>query len=83
MKKFAIGLLGLVSTIALAQGRVVRFDLNNDGKIDYMELSAKCEVSKRLFEVADKNGDGVLSEAELRTAKAYVLDKCKAEEKNS
>jgi Ca2+-binding EF-hand superfamily protein len=83
MKKFAIGLLGLVSTIALAQGRVVRFDSNNDGRVDFNELSAKCEVSKKLFEIADKNGDGVLSESEIRTGKAYLLDRCKEEKKNA
>ena len=83
MKKFAIGLLGLVSTIALAQDRVARFDLNGDGKVDFSELSAKCEISKHLFEIADKNGDGVLSNAEMQTAKAYLFDKCKVEEKKN
>ena len=83
MKKLAIGLLALVSVPALAQTRVAKFDLNNDGKVDFAELTTSCEVSKSLYERADKNGDGVLSEAEMRTAKEYLFDKCKKETKNA
>ena len=83
MKKLAIGLLTLVSVSAMAQSRVVKFDIDNNGKVDFVELSAKCEVSKQLFKIADKNGDGVLSEAEMRTAKAYLFDRCNKENKNA
>jgi Ca2+-binding EF-hand superfamily protein len=83
MKKLAVGLLALVSVSALAQTRVAKYDLNNDGKVDFVELTTTCEVSKGLFEKADKNGDGVLSEAEMRTAKEYLFDKCKKEVKNA
>jgi Ca2+-binding EF-hand superfamily protein len=83
MKKLAIGLLTLVSVSAMAQSRVVKFDIDNNGKVDFVELSAKCEVSKQLFEIADKNGDRVLSEVEMRTAKAYLFDRCNKENKNA
>ena len=83
MKKLVIGLLALVSVSAMAQDRVSKFDTNGDAKVDFAELSVTCEVSKSLFERADKNGDGVLSNAEMRTAKGYLFSKCKSEEKNA
>jgi Ca2+-binding EF-hand superfamily protein len=83
MKKFAISLLALVSVTAMAQDRVAKFDKNGDAKVDFAELSTSCEVSKGLFDRADKNGDGVLSEGEMRTAKAYLFSNCKKEEKNA
>ena len=83
MKKFAVGLLAVVSAAALAQDRVAMFDMNSDGKVDFIELSTSCEVSKSLFERADKNNDGLLSNTELRAAKAYLLTKCDKEENNA
>lgn len=83
MKKLVIGILATLSVTAMAQTRVAKFDLNNDGKVDFAELTSSCEVSKSLYERADKNGDGVLSEAEMRTAKEYLFDKCKKETKNA
>jgi Ca2+-binding EF-hand superfamily protein len=83
MKKFAIGLLALVSVTAMAQDRVSKFDTNGDAKVDFAELTSSCEVSKSLFERADKDGDGVLSNSEMRTAKAYLFSKCVKEEKNA
>jgi Ca2+-binding EF-hand superfamily protein len=83
MKKFAIGLLALVSVTAMAQDRVSKFDTNGDAKVDFAELTASCEVSKSLFERADKDNDGVLSNTEMRTAKAYLFSKCVKEEKNA
>jgi Ca2+-binding EF-hand superfamily protein len=83
MKKLAIGLLVTLSVTAMAQNRTAKFDMNSDGKVDFAELTGQCEVSKSLFERADKNGDGVLSEAEMRTAKDYLFTKCKREEKNA
>jgi len=83
MKKLVIGLLALVSVPAMAQDRVSKFDINGDAKVDFAELSVTCEVSKSLFERADKNGDGVLSNSEMRTAKGYLFSKCKSEEKNA
>jgi len=83
MKKLLVGVLALLSVPALAQDRVAKFDRNNDGNVDFVELSSSCEVSKSLFERADKNGDGVLSNSEMRTARAYLFTKCKEEEKNA
>jgi len=83
MKKFAIGLLALVSVTAMAQDRVAKFDKNGDAKVDFAELTSTCEVSKSLFERADKDNDGVLSNVEMRTAKAYLFSKCVKEEKNA
>ena len=83
MKKFAIGLLALVSVSAMAQDRVSKFDKNGDSKVDFAELTSSCEVSKNLFEIADKDNDGVLSNIEMRTAKAYLFKKCNKEEKNA
>jgi Ca2+-binding EF-hand superfamily protein len=83
MKKFAIGLLALVSVSAMAQDRVSKFDKNGDAKVDFAELSNECKVTKGLFEAADKNEDGVLSNKEMREGKAYLFRKCKKEEKNA
>ena len=82
MKKLAIGLLAFVSVAAMAQDRVAKFDKNGDAKVDFAELTATCKVSKGLFEKADKNGDGLLSNSELQTAKRYLLERC-TEEKNA
>ena len=83
MKKLAIGLLTLISVPALAQDRVSKFDTNGDSKVDFTELSSTCEVRKGLFEKADKDSDGVLTNSEMRTARAYLFDKCNVEEKNA
>jgi Ca2+-binding EF-hand superfamily protein len=83
MKKLVIGLLAVVSVSAMAQDRVSKFDKNGDAKVDFAELSTSCEISKGLFERADKNGDGVLSNSEMRTAKGYLFSRCKSEEKNA
>ena len=83
MKKLAVGLLALMSVPALAQDRVSKFDTNGDAKVDFAELSATCEVSKALFERADKNGDGVLNNTEMRSARGYLFSRCQKEEKNA
>ena len=83
MKKLAIGLLALISVPTMAQDRVSKFDTNGDAKVDFAELNSTCEVNKSLFERADKNGDGVLSNAEMRSAKEYLFRRCKSEEKNA
>lgn len=78
-----IGLLSLFSVTALAVDRVPEFDKDKDLHVNYVELTEKCAVSMQLFDRADKNHDGVLSEAEMRTAKEYLFSKCKKEVKNS
>ena len=80
MKKVAVLVLGLVSSVAFAQDRVSKFDKNEDQKVDYSELTKSCDVSRSLFEKADKNGDGALSNSEMRTAKGYLFNKCDKEE---
>ena len=75
MKKFLV--LGLIlSAPALAFNRIPTFDFNGDGKVSFEDINRYCDVSKKLFEAADKNGDGFLSEAEMRTAKEYLFTKC-------
>lgn len=80
MKKFIIGLM-FISAPVMAQNRVAKFDVNGDGKVDFSELSFQCEVRKSLFEVADKNGDGVLSNKEMTDARRYLLDNCRKQSK--
>lgn len=79
MKKIAVAVLAVFSTVAVAQDRVAKFDVNGDQKVDFAELSQSCEVSKELFDRADKNNDGVLSNVEMRTAKGYLFGRCKKE----
>ncbi|KAH1064927.1 hypothetical protein J1N35_029914 [Gossypium stocksii] len=58
-------------------------DVNNDGKLSKDEVKAAFRKlksrfpgfrTKRAFKAADKNGDGVISEAELDELVDYVLD---------
>ena len=65
-----------LSVPAMAQDRVSKFDINGDLKVDFVELTNFCEVSKKLFETADKNDDGLLNNSEMRTAKEYLFSKC-------
>lgn len=61
-----------------AYERTAMFDKNNDNAVSFEELTSKgCNISKGLFDKADKNSDGNLSNSELRTAKAYILRNCK------
>lgn len=76
MKKTAIVIFGLMSTIAVAQDRVAKFDRNGDNTVDRTELTAICRVSDNLFERADKNSDGKLTNAEMRNAKEYLFSRC-------
>lgn len=78
MKKLmVIAVLATSSASALAVDRVARFDLNADGKVSQEELTQSCEFRKSLFEIADKNDDGFLSNKELRDSKSYLLSNCK------
>ena len=73
MKKFAVVVLALVSVPVMAQDRASKFDTDGDKRVSFVELSAKCEVRKSLFEKADKNSDGVLTNGEMKTAKEYLF----------
>ena len=56
--------------------RVKQYDFDRDGRVSFEDINRYCTVSKKLFDRADKNGDGYLSNAELRAAKEYLLDRC-------
>jgi len=81
MKKFILA-LALISTPVLAQDRVSKFDKNNDKVVDLGELNLNCDVSEKLYKTADKNQDGVLSNAEMRIAKEYLFERCRKEKKD-
>lgn len=76
MKNLMIVFLFLASVPALAQDRVSIFDQDQDGKVSYTEMAQRCQVTKTLFQRADANGDGYLSNGEMRKAKGYLLVDC-------
>ena len=78
MKKLILA-LALVSMPVMAQDRVSKFDADKDGKVSYEEITLSCEVSKQLFERADKDDDSFLSNSEMRTAKGYLFSRCNKE----
>ena len=49
-----IVLVGLFSVSALAANRVPKFDTDNDLHVNYVEITAKCQLSRQLFDLADK-----------------------------
>ena len=75
MKKIIIGLM-MLSAPAMAQDRVAQYDFDKDGKVSFEDVNRFCTVSSALFERADKNQDGFLSNAEMRTAKNYLFSRC-------
>ena len=75
MKKFILA-IALVSTPVMAQDRVAQYDFDKDGKVSFEDVNRFCTVSKGLFERADKNGDGFLSNSEMSTAKRYLFLRC-------
>lgn len=72
----AIVVLVTCATAAYAVDRVAKFDLNTDGKVTFEELSVSCNVRKSLFDIADKNKDGFLTNKEMREAKNYLFNTC-------
>lgn len=75
MKKGLL-ILALMPVAAFAVDRVQIYDFDQDGKVTLEDLNRYCDVSKKLFEKADKNSDGYLSNSELRSAKDYLLRSC-------
>jgi len=58
--------------------RMRKFDMNSDGFITVSELKElKCPVKMNLFERADFDNDGKLSQKELRRSSSYILNRCK------
>ena len=75
MKKLIIGLM-MLSAPVMAQDRVTQYDFDKDGKVSFEDVNRYCTVSSALFERADKNQDGFLSNAEMRTARKYLFSRC-------
>ena len=82
MKKFILA-LALVSAPAMAQDRVAQYDFDGDGKVSFEDLNRYCDVSKALFDRADKNSDGFLNNSEMRTAKGYLFSRCGTGQKDA
>ena len=76
MKSLIYVVLGLASTVALAQDRVSKFDRNSDGKVSFEEINHFCKVSIQSFKNADDNNDGYLSNGEMRRAKGFLERNC-------
>lgn len=77
MKKLVVAaVLAICSATAYAVDRMAKFDLNADGKVSYDELTTVCEVRKNLFDVADKDKDGFLSNKEMREGRSYLFARC-------
>ena len=75
MKKFILA-LAFVSAPVMAQDRVAQYDFDKDGKVSFDDVNRYCTVSKTLFDYADKNSDGFLTNGEMRTAKEYLFSRC-------
>jgi len=75
MKKLALALV-FAAMPAFAQDRVSQYDFDKDGKVSLEDLNRFCTVSKSLFERADKDSDGFLSNSEMRNAKRYLFSRC-------
>ena len=82
MKKLIIGLM-MLSAPAMAQDRVAQYDFDKDGKVSFEDLNRYCDVPSSLFQRADKNGDGVLSNSEMRTARGYLFTRCSESKKDA
>jgi Ca2+-binding EF-hand superfamily protein len=75
MKRLIIGLM-MLSTPAMAQDRVAQYDFDQDGRVSFEDLNRYCTVTTTLFQRADKNKDGFLTNSEMRAAKAYLFSRC-------
>lgn len=76
MKNLVLVTLALFAPSLYAQDRVTQYDFDKDGKVSFEDLNQFCNVSKTLFERADKNSDNYLSNSEMRTAKGYLFSSC-------
>jgi Ca2+-binding EF-hand superfamily protein len=81
MKKLIIGLI-MLSAPAMAQDRVAQYDFDKDGKVSFEDVNRYCTVTSGLFERADKNSDGYLSNSEMRQSRAYLFSRCMEVPKN-
>ena len=79
MKKiFAIAVCCMfVGNVFADDWRMKKYDINSDGSVTHQELLDKgCKLRAGLFKHADKSGDGVLSQKELRKGSTYLLSRC-------
>ena len=79
MKKlFAIAVCCMfVGNVFADDWRMKKYDINSDGLVTHKELLDKgCKLRAGLFKHADKSGDGVLSQKELRKGSTYLLSRC-------
>lgn len=77
MNKLALTLLLAVAIApASAQNRVQQYDFDRDGKVSFEDINRYCTVPKSLFDRADKNRNGFLSEGEMRAARHYLFERC-------
>jgi Ca2+-binding EF-hand superfamily protein len=72
----------MLSAPAMAQDRVAQYDFDKDGKVSFEDVNRYCTVTSALFEKADKNGDGFLSNSEMRQANRYLFSRCAEVPKN-
>ena len=66
----------MLSAPAMASDRVAQYDFDKDGKVSFEDVNRYCTVSSALFEKADKNHDGFLSNTEMRQARKYLFSRC-------
>ncbi len=66
----------MLSAPAMASDRVAQYDFDKDGKVSFEDVNRYCTVSSALFERADKNQDGFLSNPEMRQARKYLFSRC-------
>ena len=77
MKNFMFYFLLAVSSSAVADDRMAKFDSNGDGKISQEEIRVQgCELNLSLFNIADKDKDGFLNPREVRKARKTAFRGC-------
>jgi len=75
MKKIILA-LAIVSTPIMAADRVAQYDFDGDGKVSFEDVNRFCNVARSLFDKADKNGDGFLSNPEMANGRRYLFSRC-------
>lgn len=89
MKKLILLAAMLASTVASAkyvsyfEEVYKKLGLGDNGsiKVSFEDINRYCNVSKKLFDTADKDGDGYLTRFEVRNAKLYLFDRCDKDDK--
>ena len=89
MKKLFVFIAVAASTVASAKYvsyfeevyRKLGLGDNPTAKVSFEDINRSCNVSKKLFDTADKNGDGYLTRYEIRHAKLYLFDRCDKDDK--